>query len=598
MRFYSSETIKTMHKLCFLVSRFCHTWLGLTLAAALMVLPAALALPQTVAAVCAPAVSVTSSLDNGSGGTLREAIAGVCPGGTITFDPSLSGATITITSTLSISQDVTIDGSGLAVDITINGNDKYRVFGIDSGLTAALKHLKIEHGFADGEDGGGIHSLAGSLDVTDSAFMNNKAGFKGGGIYSEGTLTISRTTFADNQSGEYGGGVEDSGGSLTITDSTFQTNSSNAGGALFNIDASLTVTRVTFLENHGSTFGGAIFHLKNADPLSMTVQDSTFDGNKAVYGGAAIKLNDGTGIVTGSTFIGNGSLDTSGGGVESSGTLTVANSTFTGNSGYYGGGIASYDTLYLWNSTFSGNSASDHTDAGGAAIYIEGVLYFGNNILANSTLGADCSNPARWGGQILTNSNNLVEDGTCNSLNGGSPANFLSGDPSLDALKDNGGPTRSMALLPGSTALAAGDYAICMAAPVDGMDQRGHGRSSAALTCDRGAYEYTPPAAFSKSVPGNSATGQGLSLTLAWTATSPATSYEYCYATTSGCTTWIDAGNATQVNIAGLDYSTPYFWQVRAWNDSDGPTYADSDNYWQFTTRGEHLYLYLPILMR
>jgi hypothetical protein len=106
------------------------------------------------------------------------------------------------------------------------------------------------------------------------------------------------------------------------------------------------------------------------------------------------------------------------------------------------------------------------------------------------------------------------------------------------------------------------------------------------------------PAAFAKSAPGNSATRQGLSLTLVWNAASPATSYEYCYATDSGCTDWIDAGDATQVNITGLDYFTTYYWQVRAWNDSDGPTYADSGAYWQFTTRDENTYLYLPIIMR
>lgn len=93
------------------------------------------------------------------------------------------------------------------------------------------------------------------------------------------------------------------------------------------------------------------------------------------------------------------------------------------------------------------------------------------------------------------------------------------------------------------------------------------------------------PSAFTKSTPANLATGQSLSVTLAWNAStmSPAGVYEYCYATTTGCTNWQPNGSATSVLISGLSVATTYYWQVRAANPL-GYTQADTGTYWSFTT--------------
>jgi hypothetical protein len=106
--------------------------------------------------------------------------------------------------------------------------------------------------------------------------------------------------------------------------------------------------------------------------------------------------------------------------------------------------------------------------AGGATANIT------NTIIANSVSGADCS------GSIATNTNNLFKDGTC------SPS--LSGDPALGALANNGGSTLTMALLPGSQAIDAGDDTTCNGATVNHVDQRGAYRPIGAH-CDIGAYE-------------------------------------------------------------------------------------------------------------
>jgi len=93
------------------------------------------------------------------------------------------------------------------------------------------------------------------------------------------------------------------------------------------------------------------------------------------------------------------------------------------------------------------------------------------------------------------------------------------------------------------------------------------------------------PAAFSKSSPTNGATGQAISLALSWTPTTPVTEYQYCISTAQGCDSWTSVGNTTSVTASGLSYATTYYWQVRAWNSSEGPTLANGETDWSFTTR-------------
>jgi hypothetical protein len=72
---------------------------------------------------------------------------------------------------------------------------------------------------------------------------------------------------------------------------------------------------------------------------------------------------------------------------------------------------------------------------------------------------------------------------------------FTAVDPLLGPLADNGGPTPTMALLPGSPALNAGSNAAARAAGLT-TDQRGFGPRAAGGTVDLGALEVgaLPPA--------------------------------------------------------------------------------------------------------
>ena len=112
-----------------------------------------------------------------------------------------------------------------------------------------------------------------------------------------------------------------------------------------------------------------------------------------------------------------------------------------------------------------------------------------NSILANNTNG-DCGNSPL--GNTTDLGYNIVEDGSCISS-----GTSMGGDPLLDRLQDNGGPTLTQALLPGSPAINAGSPGGCFGS--DGLlsiRQRGYQRFG---RCDIGAYEMQPIAFSTKS---------------------------------------------------------------------------------------------------
>ena len=95
--------------------------------------------------------------------------------------------------------------------------------------------------------------------------------------------------------------------------------------------------------------------------------------------------------------------------------------------------------------------------------------------MANSPAGGNCA-----GSKITDDGGNLsYPDATCPGIHG---------DPVLGPLRANGGPTSTMALGAGSPARDAADPAICAAAPVNNLDQRGVTRPQGA-GCDIDAFE-------------------------------------------------------------------------------------------------------------
>src|SRR5439155_11953909 len=87
---------------------------------------------------------------------LRQAIK---EGGTITF---ACDGVITLTNTVLISTNITLDGTGRSV--TISGNNAVRLFNVTAGAVLLLQHLKLADGYARGADGVAAGAAGGSGD--------------------------------------------------------------------------------------------------------------------------------------------------------------------------------------------------------------------------------------------------------------------------------------------------------------------------------------------------------------------------------------------------------------------------------------------------
>src|SRR6185503_970921 len=170
-------------------------------------------------------------------------------------------------------------------------------------------------------------------------------------------------------------------------------------------------------------------------------------------------------------------------------------STISGNSaGAAGGGLFLVGTgpWTITQSTISGNAANGSASVGGAIYLATGGLTINRSTIAN--------NSASTTGGILNNGGNLTLASTivANNTNGdlgtsgttqyNATFSFIvqsQGDPLLGPLADNGGPTQTMALLPGSLCINAGDNT---AAPAN--DQRGPGYARIVNgVVDIGAFE-------------------------------------------------------------------------------------------------------------
>ena len=257
------------------------------------------------------------------------------------------------------------------------------------------------------------------------------------------------------------------GGSLTVDHLTISNASTplNGGAVLVKAGGALAAFGSTFLSNT-ATGGGGVF---NATGANLTVADDTFTTNSAGNGGGI--FNAGTAAISRTTFHGNGS--NSGGAVtNAAGTISVVNSTFFGNVATSGAGaFDNVATATVRSSTFSGNSSP--SGFGAISPTGPGNLTLQDSIVANASRNCGPVGPLTDGGHNLS-----WPDSTC-------PGSHV--DPRLGSLSSNGGPTQTLALLPGSPAI---DAIPPVGAGCPATDQRGISRPQGPA-CDIGAFELT-----------------------------------------------------------------------------------------------------------
>ncbi len=416
------------------------------------------------------ATLVVTNLASLGPGTLRQALSDnltLGGGNTIIFSNNVTG-TITLQGGLTVSAPVTILGPGTNV-LAINGNNLTRIFSVTAG-PVLISGLTIRNG---------------RIVESDGNQMQNGGDAVGGGIFNQSTLTLSNCLVLSNSvvggmGGEraqgsvgrgghaYGGGIYNTGGTLSLIKTVLrgnqctggrggfaQMNAAGAGGdgfggAIYTSAGTVQITSCSLADNHangglgggigggtspgpgGHGYGGGLY---SVSPL--TIFNSTLQGSSAVGGNAG----DGTASAAGNGY---------GGGIYSISTLAVLTSTVVSNSANgggtdLGGGIFSGSDSGVTNSTIAYN----HADRGGG---LHGTVSAANTILAGNT----ATNGPDGNGTINSQDYNLIQNTNGLTVAGTTTHNLTGQDPLLGPLQDNGGPTLTMSLLPGSPAIDQG----------------------------------------------------------------------------------------------------------------------------------------------
>jgi hypothetical protein len=340
----------------------------------------------------------------------------------------------------------------------------------------------------------------------------------GGGInISSGTVNLSNITITANNSGNAsangsggdGGGIYNDGVSVMMVNCAVSNNGTGQGG---NVDGA------------SGGVGGGILNFSPMTAIGCTISNNFTRGPSA-------------GLLP----------HNAGGGIFNSDQLTMINSTISGNQAHAdagrGGGIfqTGFGSLNLTNCTITTNSAETCcASQSGQGIHAGGTANVANTIISGNGNGSvpDVT------GNFTSQGNNLIgraTPGSSNGVNGdesgftdgangdrvgslGSPINAL-----LGPLANNGGPTMTHALLPGSPAINAGGNANLPADTFDldnngnttepiPFDQRGFARVTN-TTVDIGAFEsrgftISATGGTPQSTPINSAFGSGLTATV------------------------------------------------------------------------------------
>ena len=366
--------------------------------------------------------------------------------------------------------DLEIIGTeGEAVTI-IDGGAQGKVVQVGAPATVVLDGLTITNGARYPSSpfdtfGSGI-SIYGAADFTlkNSTVSGNTAidyravgagigAVNYGAMTSGSSITIIGSTIHSNRTDAYsyyssgeGAGVYVRGGYLTIVDSTIRNNIAYAG--------------------YGGAGGGVFANRSEVSITNSTISANSADGGYGFYGSA---------------FGGVGARRS---------MIVITNSTISENTATYGSGfgvLSAYPGSLLANITVTANLGLN------AAITDP---YAGIDI-RDSIIAGNFNGPNNTGlrGRFNSLGHNLIGTGGPIWSYGGAPA-FIHGvnndqvgmaaypiDPRLDALRDNGGPTRTHALLPGSPAIDSGSNP-----PHSILDQRRAVRL-AGLAPDIGAFE-------------------------------------------------------------------------------------------------------------
>ena len=367
----------------------------------------------------------------------------------------------------SIRNNIGIFGDQRYLDPALDGSGGGGIFFSDADGSLVIEDTTISGNITAAGTGGGVHvTEAAAVTVRDSRITHNYALGSGGlrvgrgGVVDDFALercVISGNTCGSISAIKWGGGNVDYYGSGiwldNVTSATIDacTISDNMTPEYTGVEEAPADPKYYAPDFTGDWGGGSGIY---ADGGTLTLRNSTLSGNTTYAGLGAIHRAD-----TGGLPVYNIATPTPGGLYMESGSALIQNCTFFENAG--GGVIVKSGTSIIESSIFSGNIQSDVGDA-----YPVDLVNSGGTInIRNSLI------------KTATGGHGLID---------GENGNIVGVDPKLGTLADNGGPTQTQALLPGSPAIDTGSNPENLS-----WDQRGEGyyREIKAGSPDMGAFE-------------------------------------------------------------------------------------------------------------
>ena len=341
-----------------------------------------------------------------------------------------------------------------------------------------------------------------TLTITDSVITDNSSASDGGALYLDtdgGNITITGTTIANNASGSDGGAIMVNDlyteGSLTITNSVISSNTAvSTGGALYSTteDGSIFILNSTISDNIAGTHGGALY-LGATGEGEVVIANSTISGNSAGLTAGGIYAADGAKLNLTQATVTNNSAGA--GDAASVGGILTAN-------GYLGpNAINELREAKVKDKDEDNKSDNDSNRAGGRVSSLErdgvagqitsDLTIVGSIVAGNS--GFDLEAKSFSSPVVDADHSVLGEIGANVTITDGGGTQIGVSDPMLGVLADNGGPTRTHALLAGSPAIDAGPDPVPTFAGNE-FDQRGAGYDRIVFGfADAGAFEVQTP---------------------------------------------------------------------------------------------------------
>ena len=233
---------------------------------------------------------------------------------------------------------ITNDAAPLIEDCIVSENVATTYGGglyVSGSATLNLRDTQVLSNTA-GSRGGGMYKTGGVFNLFECHFENNVAVNHGGGLWIDRTIVMTETAFVNNRAGGNGGGIYQSGPMwrVELTGGRLEDNSalnSNFNGGGLYAQGMVVLSSTQIIGNQAAQWGGGVW------ANYMQVTDVLFTDNFAGQRGGGLYAVSGV-VMTATSMISNTAAQ-QGGGVAAERDVSVVNSLFARNSALAGAAV-------------------------------------------------------------------------------------------------------------------------------------------------------------------------------------------------------------------------------------------------------------------